>query len=66
MLDELGDDLVWLFRLRIVLETVKGVLYFYDFECVYCDLKIANVFFGGDDKRDWMIKIGDFREVRVE
>lgn len=66
MLDELEDELLWYVRLKIVLEIVIGVLYFYDFGCIYCDLKLVNVFLGEDEKKKWIIKIGDFGEVRVE
>lgn len=66
LLDELGDDLAWPLRLQIAFETAEGVSYLHDSECDHCDLKTANVFLGGDDKRDWMTKIGDFGEARVE
>ena len=66
LLDELGDNIAWPLRLQIALETAKGVSYLHESECVHCDLKSANVFLGGHDKGDWIVKIGDFGEARVE
>ena len=51
LLDELEDNLAWQLRLQIALETAKGVSYLHDSECIHCNLKAANVFLGGDDKR---------------
>ncbi|XP_068750140.1 probable serine/threonine-protein kinase roco4 isoform X2 [Montipora capricornis] len=66
LLDELEQELPWHLRLKIALETAIGVSYLHDSGCIHCDLKSANVFLGEDEKRNWIVKIGDFREARAE
>lgn len=66
LLDELEDELPWHVRLKIALETAIGVSYLHDSGCIHCDLKSANVFLGEDEKKKWIIKIGDFGEARAE
>ena len=66
LLDELEQELPWHLRLKIALETAIGVSYLHNSGCIHCDLKSANVFLGEDEKRDWVIKIGDFGEARAE
>ena len=66
LLDELEDELIWHLILKIALETTIGVSYLHDSGCIHCDLKSANVFLGEDEKRKWIIKIGDFGEARAE
>ncbi len=66
LIDEKQEDLPWPLRLQIALETAQGISYLHDRGCIHCDLKTANVFLGDDDKKDWIIKIGDFGEARVE
>lgn len=66
LLDELEHELPWHLRLKIALETAIGVSYLHDTGCIHCDLKSANVFLGEDEKRDWIIKIGDFGEAKAE
>ncbi|PFX25295.1 putative serine/threonine-protein kinase kinX [Stylophora pistillata] len=66
LLDELEDNLPWDLRLKIALETAMGVSYLHDSGCIHCDLKSSNVSMGEDEKRKWIIKIGDFAEARAE
>ena len=66
LLDELEDEVPWHLRLKIALNTAFGLSYLPDSGCIHCDLKSANIFLGEDEKRDWIIKIGDFREARAE
>ena len=66
LLEELEDEVPWHLRLKIALNTAFGLSYLHDSGCIHCDLKSANIFLGEDEKRDWIIKIGDFGEARAE
>jgi len=54
------QELPWHLRLKIALETAIGVSYLHDSGCIHRDLKSGHVFLREDEKRNWVIKIGDW------
>lgn len=42
---------------------IFGFEYFYNYNIVYCDFKVVNVFIGDDGEGKYKVKLGDFGMV---
>lgn len=55
--------MLWDVCFKVMLGVIFGILFFYENNVIYCDLKVGNIFIGGNEEGKWIVKLGDFGGV---